>query len=233
MSYRTRSLLSTFGTVDSWESSIHVVNESDVIVLRMRISGARLSEPSDALLFVRAAGQGQNWGMDVRGVAVSDVASSTDQMVDVVFTKSDAGLLGWSPAVMLGMADDAASMAKNVAADEAIQQAFPKLSIASSQLGPLTGPADAIDHWRSQPVVWDHLLAGPKGRGGPTDTFAQPAEYTVVKGTADDGKRAQSWKTSLLGYGRQVINQLTPTQIGLIVGGSMLVGFVGWTMIRK
>jgi hypothetical protein len=75
---------------------------------------------------------------------------------------------------------------------------FPSLLISEPQFRQLTGPADAVDHWRSQPLLWDHLLGGD---GGPTDTFAQPAEYSIVLGTADDGKRAQPWKVKPPGLG--------------------------------
>lgn len=221
------------GTVDVWEYvwALHNLREADVMVLRLQVAGARLSDPSDALLFVRAAGQGQNWGMDVRGVAVSDAAAADQKMVDIVFTKGDAGLLGFGP--IIGIHDDAASMAAQIAADDALRQNSPNLQIVSSAIGLLSGPADAIDHWRSQPIVWDHLLSGPKGRGGPTDTFAQPADYTVVKGTADDGKRAVPWKASVLDLGKKKLESLTDTQKGLIAVGAAVGGFVLWNMFTK
>ncbi len=221
------------GTVDVWEYvwALHNLRDTDVMVLRLRVTNARLSDPSDALLFVRAAGQGQNWGMDVRGVAVSAVAGSDDKQVDIVFTKGDAGLLGFGP--IIGIHDDAAAMGKQIASDEALRQVSPNLVVASAQIGVLTAPADAVDHWRSQPIAWDHLLSGPKGRGGPTDTFAQPAEYTVVKGTADDGKRANPWKMTVLDLGKKKLEELTPTQLALIVGGAALVGFVGYKVFTK
>jgi hypothetical protein len=221
------------GTVDVWEYvwALHSVSATDVMVLRLQVANARLDDPSDALLFVRAAGQGQNWGMDVRGVAVSAIAGSADKQVDIVFTKGDAGFLGFGPIV--GLHDDAAAMAKQIATDEVLRQVSPNITISAAAIGPLTGPADALDHWRSQPIVWDHLLSGPKGRGGPTDTFAQPADYTVVKGTADDGKRAVPWKMVLYDLTLKKLKELTATEVALIVGGAALVGFVGYKVFKK
>ena len=233
MSYRG-ACVGCLGTIDPWDSvtlGLHRVAESDVLVLRLRVTNVRMQDPSDALLFVRAAGQGQNWGLDVRGVAVADVPSSTDKMVDVVFTKGDAGLLGWSPSIMLGFADNADSMAKNVLADETLRQLSPNAAVVSAQLGPLTDPADAIDHWRSQPIAWDHLLSGPKNVGGPTDTFATPADYTVCKGTADDGKRCKPWKTALAPFGPNG-PKVTPTQLGMIAGVGVL-GLIVWKVFNK
>jgi hypothetical protein len=233
MSYRA-ACVGCLGTIDPWDSvtlGLHRVAETDVIVLRLRVANVRMKDPSDALLFARAAGQGQNWGMDVRGVVVAPVAGSDDQMVDVVFTKGDAGLFGWSPSIMVGFADNADSMGAKVAADETLRQNSPQLAIVSAQLGPLTDPADAIDHWRSQPIAWDHLLNGPKNAGGPTDTFATPADYTVCKGTADDGKRCKPWKAGVLPFGPNGPT-VTPTQIGVVAGAAVL-GLIVWKLVTK
>jgi hypothetical protein len=173
------------GDVDAWDHVwVHSLAPADVFVLRLGVTGAELRSPSDALLFARAAGQGQNLALDVRGVAVWQAGDVT--MVDVVLT---------TPALRVGVlwADDAQAMGGKVAADETLRRVFPNLHVASVVFGQLTGPADAIDHWRSQPMLWDHSLPGPKNLGGPTDSMAVPGQYNVVKGKADDGSHAAPW----------------------------------------
>jgi len=198
MSY---SALAALGTVDPWQyMSAHLWSTADVYVLRLAVKHAPLTDPTDALLFVRAAGQGQNLRMDVRGVAVlTQPASKEDEAtVDIVMSISDTGLtmFGWQiPGFSVPfVADDAASMARQVAKDEALRARFPGFEITSSVFGQLTAPPQALDHWRAQPLLWDHSFTGAKMRGGPTDTFATPATYSIVRGKADDGAQAVPWK---------------------------------------
>jgi len=183
--------LRALADVDAWDHVwAHSLGTGDVFVLRLRATGVTLRDPSDALLFARAAGQGQNLALDVRGVAVwrTPEMAADETMVDIVMTTS---------ALRVGVlwADDADAMAKKVAGDATLRRAFPKLLISSAVFGQLTAPAEAIDHWRSQPLLWDHALPGPQNLGGPTDAMSAPADYNVVQGKADDGARAVPWKS--------------------------------------
>jgi hypothetical protein len=221
MSY---ALAAAFGTVDPWDHVwAHALGTSDVFVLRLRVSGVKLRDPSDALLFARAAGQGQNLALDVRGIAVWKTADmSADQwMVDVVMTTS-----ALRAAVL--WADSAEQMGVKVAADESLRSAFPTLAIQSVVFGQLTDPADSVDHWRSQGMLWDHALPGPKNLGGPTDLMAKPTDYSVVKGQADDGKRTLPWTTPTvpLGPGDKPPSMSTAAVAGLGVGAAFLVWMV-------
>lgn len=175
------------GETSGWAQFI--VSPEEVYIWRAHLHGAKLVAPDQALLFVRAVGKGQNQNLDVRGIAL-DRQSDTDWSVDVVLTSSE-NVLGLIPR-------NADGVAQQVLLDPAVRQVFPQLSISEPQFRQLTGPKAAIDHWRSQALLWDHLLGGD---GGPTDTFAQPAEYSIVKGTADDGKLAQPWVVAPAGLG--------------------------------
>jgi hypothetical protein len=218
--------LAAFGTVDPWDHVwAHALAASDVFVLRLRVSGVKLRDASDALLFARAAGQGQNLALDVRGIAAWKTPDMADDqwMIDVILTTATlrAAVL-W--------ADDAPAMATKVAADETLRSAYPKLTIVSAVFGQLTDPADAVDHWRSQGLLWDHALPGPKNLGGPTDLMATPADYSVVKGQADDGKRAMPWVTAKTPLGPPGGPGMSTAAVaGLGVGAALLV----WAMSSK
>jgi len=173
-----------FADIDPWTvMAAHVWSASDVYVLRLKTEGAVLTEPGDLLLFVRAAGQGQNLDLDVRGIAASRAGAS----IDIVLTADKWGLS------VPFLADDAAAMAKHIAGDADLGARMPSLAISNAVFGRLAAPKDAIDHWLAQPILWDHRFTGPKGRGGPTDSFAAPPPLTLVQGKADDGKRAIPW----------------------------------------
>ncbi len=179
-------VLGGFGTIDPTRL---LTFASDVYVLRLKVRGAVLTDPSQALAFAKAAGQGQNLGLDVRGVALWKAPGMTEDqwMVDVVETVTSGGV------IVPFVGDNASAMATKVAANADLRARFPKIAVdtASALWGTLSEPVDAIDWWRRQPMLWDHALADG---GGPTDTFANPAEYSVVLGKADDGAKARPWK---------------------------------------
>lgn len=162
----------------------------EVYLVRLDVKGARLDSPADALKWARAVGQivSTKLETDVRGVAVWQDA--TGQHVDVVMTADKSGISILVPSEE--------GLREAIEADAELRRSSPALVVTRAQLLELTGPADAIDHWRSQPLLWDRHLGAA---GGPTDTFATPAEYSVVKGKADDGKRAEPWKTIVPGLG--------------------------------
>lgn len=181
------------GALDEWTNpSLHSFLPSDVFVLRLATTGFPVRGPADVLPLVRAVGRGQNLRLDVRGVALwQDPKAAPDVWhADVVLTTA-AALFPFAP-LMPGFVDDGAAMAGKVDADAGMRGAFPTFHVVGQVFGQLTAPPDAIDHWRSQPVLWDHVL-GPAGVGGPTDSFAKPADYSIVRGKVDDGARATPW----------------------------------------
>jgi len=237
MSYAALPLIAVagFADIDAWTSNLlpHAMSPTEVYVLRFRARGAKLSRASDALLFVRAAGQGQNLSMDVRGVAVSHDSNDPDDTntVDVVFTVAPAGTIIPGSVTIPGVSDDANSMAAQIAADADLRAAFPNIGLDNAQFGQLTAPVDAIDHWRSQPVLWDHTFHGAKNRGGPTDSFAQPAEYSIVQGRADDGARAKPWRVSKMPLGDKLSVPGLPDWAPY-AGVAVVLGGIGWWVMR-
>ncbi len=223
------SYFQAIGTLEPWDYvSAHVYMPKDVFVLRLRVRGALLTSPRQAVLFVRAAGRGQNLGLDVRGVCfwkAQGVAAADDTMVDVVMTTK----ILRSPSML--SASDAKTMAKNMGADAELRAAFPAVSIQDPVFGQLTGPADAIDHWLSQPLLWDQNLGTHDVLGyggGPTDTFAAPAEYSVVRGKADDGKRVVPWTEGALpDLGSKKPGETGGTAVLWVLGLAAAAG-VGW-----
>lgn len=171
-------------TSDWWGLS---ASTDEVFVFRAQLLGVKLRSPFDVLLFVRIVGERFNafFPMDVRGVAVSDVTDNGCS-IDIIVTSPKSG-------VSLTVPSDA-SFAQAIMGDPDVRKIFPSIQVVNPLTLELTSPKDAIDHWRAQPVLWDHALSGSNNRGGPTDAFASPAEYSIVKGRADDGKAATPWK---------------------------------------
>jgi hypothetical protein len=191
MSYTTG-----FGDTASWLGLL--ANTDEVYLLRVRATDFAPKSPLDMLEIVRAVGgapMGGQTAIDVRGIGLwTDPSSlSGDQTIDVIFTSPTSGIALSVPS--------ASSIVNSLNADTVLRKIFPGAVFHDGSLLQLTGPMDAIDTWRSQPVLWDHSLQGPTGRGGPTDTFATPADYSVVLGKADDGKQAKPWKVNRPGLG--------------------------------
>jgi len=190
MSYiirRERSL----GEFNAWDFMIaHTFDDDEVYVLRLDCSNVILKDGSDLLPFARAAGQGQPYGLDVRAVGAwkQDKAGPDDYVIDIVMTHSGG------KASPVGRGGDA--MGQEIAADDRIRAMFPRLVIRSATFGELTGPKDAIDTWRSMPLLWDHSLSGEKKRGGPTSVFSSPTDLTLFHGKADDGRRATPFRVT-------------------------------------
>lgn len=180
------------GELSEWSvMSGHTLDNDEVYVLRLTCEGLPLREGSDLLLFARAAGQGQNLELGVRAVGAWKAPGMGENawMIDVVMASVDPNKRLPTPLV----SDDAAAMAKQVAADSEVKQNFPSLVIKNAVFGELVAPSDAVDAWRSQALLWDPGISGPKSRGGPTATFEQPVERSLFKGKADDGRNATSW----------------------------------------
>jgi hypothetical protein len=210
--YRRRWGLLGLGEVKDWWQLWQGTDE--VYIWRARLRGVQLKHPDQALAFVRAVGKANNTGLDVRGVALSKI-TDTEFDVDIVLTTAASG-----PNVVV---TNAQGVANKLMADSELRQQFPQLTIDGPKYLQLVGPPQAVDHWRSQPLLWDHNL-GPQG--GPTDTFAQPVEYSVVMGTAEDGKLAQPWVQPKPGLQPPPKGGGTggPEQDTLIAAGIVVVG---------
>lgn len=169
----------------------------DVYVLRFVSKGQ--PDPltrRDALAFVRAVGQSQPTGIitsvtspsvDVRGVAFwKDSTLGPGEIgVDVIFTVPSAAIafrFFGSPEEMLARVQSQ------------LQQTWKGAQLSHPSLGNITDPSDAITHWRAQAILWDSKLTSSGGPGGPTDAFANPPDYAIVVGRADDGPRAVPMK---------------------------------------
>jgi hypothetical protein len=182
------------GDVSVWNyPALHVLTASGVYVVRLKCTGLPLADGGALLLFVRAVGLAQNMGFDVRGAAAwqDPGADATTWWIDVICT-----VTSWK--MPSSTTDSAAQIADSVGRDPTLRASFPNLSIdpSASLWGELTGPPQSVDFWKSQPILWDHTLPGPKcaalfgGCGGPTNTFAAPPASSIVKGKADDGAMA-------------------------------------------
>jgi LPXTG-motif cell wall-anchored protein len=175
---------------DAWKvMGGHALDDHTIYVLRMTATGLPLRTANDLKLFARAAGQAQNMNLDVRAVGAKERPEVGAWDLDIVF-----GVVGDLRLVPPFISTDADAMAKGIAADSQIQANFPQFKVLTSSFGTLVGPADAIDTWRAQPVLWDHALPGPSGRGGPTATFATPVDLSFFKGQSDDGRKATPWR---------------------------------------
>lgn len=179
------------GTLDPWNWLMpHTFDTDEVYVLRLPCSNLPLKDGADLLLFARAAGQGQDFSLDVRAVGATGEGSNWS--VDVVMTSSS-----WRASVLV-VKSPVNEMVAAIVADEQLHAAFPNLAIDADKavFGELVGPKDAIDTWLSQPPLWVASLTGPKKRGGPTATFAKPVDLSVFKGQADQGRSATPWRVT-------------------------------------
>lgn len=177
-----------FASTDAW-SRVFVL-PSEIYLWRAKFTGLPLVRPDQALDLVRAVGTGQNLKLDVRGIALQPLADDQQTWsADLVLTASWAGPV---PGV-LGFRDDASDIAQHVREDPSLRSIYPGFNVGDASLLQLTGPAEAVDLWRSQPVLWDHGLGG-QGHGGPTDSYAMPADYSIVLGNAEQGKQAKPWR---------------------------------------
>jgi hypothetical protein len=204
-----------FGETTGWLGVSSATDE--VYLVRLDVKGARLDTPADALKFARAVGQivATKLETDVRGVAVSSDGAGTH--IDVVMTADKSGISLLVPSEE--------GLREAIEADPELRRSSPALVVSRAQLLRLTGPADAIDHWRSQPLLWDRHLGSA---GGPTDTFATPAEYSVVKGRADDGKRAEPWRLDKPGLGpddKKKAGQMWPWVLGILAAAAVSYHF--------
>jgi hypothetical protein len=181
------------GDVEELRDTFPVFYPSSVYVFRFRATGAQILTARDALAFVRAVGQQTNLGIDIHGVAVQPVTDDPGavgaQSVDIVWTVPQ-----WSMRTPI-YGDSPSSLALKVQNDASLRATFPSLAIDSAIFGELTAPAQAVDFWKNQPVLWVSSHEGEfgSGAGGPTNSFANPPAASVVRGKADDGAMATPW----------------------------------------
>lgn len=179
------------GELESWwglsESS------AEVYVYRFEASGIPIgtdgapADPIDLLDFASVVGRNQLRSLDIRGVGVMKVnGQPLDQWtIDVVATGSFTGAIlpqPFEPNMNAALQDDAGVRAR-----------YPNIKILNGSWYEMSSPQASVDFWRSQPVVWDHLLtSGQGGRGGPTSSFARPAAYSIFYGSSDLGGNVKS-----------------------------------------
>lgn len=211
--------MNAFGDTSTWLGII--ASKTEVYVFRAVAANLNPKSPLDLLEIVRALGQAPSFQttIDIRAIAMWQ--DGGDQGIDVIFTTPSGGLAFIVPSAM-GFAD-------SIVGDAGVQKVLPGLTLATPQLLVLTGPQDAITHWRSQPLLWDSSLPGPTNHGGPTDTYSSPAEYSIVLGRADDGARTKPW----------IVGKQMPSPPGkgsntlLWLVGIGVVASIGYTIAKK
>ena len=161
----------------------YVAKKGEVYFFQANINNVEMQKPKDALLFVRAIAKNFNLDLDVRAVTIFRTGPN-QFMINVIMTSPCQDMLG---CLVAGIPDDAQKIANYVMNDPDLRALFPSMTVTSPSLWELTDPQTAIKHWLNQPILWDH-------ENGPTDTFAVPAEFSIVLGTADDGSLAKPWK---------------------------------------
>jgi hypothetical protein len=171
------------GDTSAWWRSY--ASLSGVYLWRAQVEGMVLVSPDDALAVVAAVGRAPNNPLDVRGIALRVSEAGTGQ-VDVVQTAREFS----ANTNLLMLWPDADEVAAAVSSDPAVKGRFPSLVLRQPEWLELTGPADAVDFWRSSPVLWDRLLGSGK-LGGPTQAFSN--RDGIYIGQADDGTNLRTW----------------------------------------
>lgn len=212
---------------------VHTLDRDEVYVLRLEVANVRLRDGADLLVFARAGGQDQNVGLDVRAVGAwkADGMSAADDvwMIDIVLT------WGHESKLSTLMNDNGDDMGRHIAADPEVTAVFPHVVVRASKFGELTGPTDAIDTWLSMPLLWDRNLMGKRpNKGGPTATFASPADLSLFRGKADDGRRAVPWRVTVSKNNVQNPESGLGTGVIVVVGAAaaLAVGLVVWRSRR-
>lgn len=219
----------SFGDINPWTvMSAHLWDPQEVYVLRLKTRNAKIRSPEDLLVFVKAIGQSQNLQLDVSGAGTWQASGmpESESMLDLVFTTTEGGVN------IPFVADDAKSMAAKLQAHADVRRVFPDFIVTEQQFGPIVSPKDAIDHWRGEPILWNHLLNDKKG--GPTDSFAKPADYNLVRGKADDGARATPITPNPIfappDHVKIPESGISPTMA--FVGG-VVIGLVSWSLLGR
>lgn len=211
------------GATEPW----HQIVQSTSEVYLFRAQGKGIVPPSarDMLAFVRAVGKAQGAHLDVRAVGLW--LDGDKAMLDVVMTSS---FMNVDPSFSL-TSPSAKDVAAAMMADEQVRALFPSLVLTGPELLELVGPQSAIEHWRSQPLLWDHQLGGFGEHGGPTDTFAKPAEYSIFLGASDDGAKVKPWRVGTTDLGPGDTKVPKPVGWGWLVG--LVAAGVGFVVVRS
>jgi hypothetical protein len=211
--------------------SCHWWSKDDVYVFRATVSGVLIRDARDLLPFVKAFGTDQNLRVDVRGAGLW-VDGNGKTVIDLVGT-AESGF-----AVPL-LSDSAASIADKLMLDKELRAQFPSLKLENPVFGVIIAPNDAIAHWQALPVLWDHAQGG-------TASFAQPSEYSLFLGKADDGAKVVPMPLPFPGLG-PVPGQNVPGQpkpkpgspeadvVPWLLGaaGLGLLGVAGWKFLER
>jgi hypothetical protein len=141
-----------------------------------------LASPKDALLFVRAVGNGNKWGHDVRAVVVNRL-SEGQWNVDVVMTGKVPVPLAFECMQPVFLPQSARDLAEIVVNDPEVSARFPGAKLGSYELLELEGPQSAVEFWLAHHLLWD--------AGKPTLKFGKADG--VYWGQADDAPNVKPW----------------------------------------
>jgi hypothetical protein len=167
-----------FGDTTSWG---HLYGNADEVYLLRVHANVLPASADDLLLFLRAFGLAQNFGLNLRGAAVQPDGAD-GAWIDIVGTT--ASRVSWWRTV----SDVVASMLQ----DSNLRGRYSELALDQADTLQLTGPPAAVDFWRSRVVLWDLSLGsnpcGPDdscapGAGGPTQAYA--SRLNLYSGQAD------------------------------------------------
>jgi LPXTG-motif cell wall-anchored protein len=212
------------GETSAWWNTVAV--PSSVYLWRVQVEGMAFQSPDDALAVVAAVGRAPNSLLDVRGIALRVSEAGIGQL-DVVQTSRELA----TNTNLLMLWPDARGVAEAVVGDPSVKGRFPQLVLRQPEWLELAGPADAIDFWRSAPVLWDRFL-GSGRMGGPTAAFSN--REGVYVGQADDGTMLRSWSSGgKPGLGPSQDDGSSTTTILLWVGGAALAAGAIYWFTRK
>lgn len=171
--------LSGFGP---WERNAAETDE--VYVWRGIFSGADIRTIEDLQDIARVIGSQQDWGLDLRGVAVKDLGDGRFQ-VDAAFTSKTPRV--YAPSMGF---DDAGEIAMKLRTGLASR--FGIFNIEAAQLLQFDDEQPihpAFDFWRFQvPVIYETPF---QGKPVPTGAFAR--FEGLYQGTAEDGINLKPW----------------------------------------
>lgn len=176
--------------------------EGEVFVLRIVPLGLKFAKARDALRLLAAVMRSFQRSFDARGVAVAPTGSDLSgapvlvggfvAVLDIVLTVPSSTLVG------PGYVD---KLAEKIASDSEAKAYFGEFAVVGLQFGQITGPTDAIMHWRSMPILWDSKIEGPNDKGAPTSSFEKPPPGSVIFGLADQAPKAPAWIVDTPGLG--------------------------------
>lgn len=181
MSYAPVYAFSGFGP---WGRNI--VETDEAYIWRGRSKGAAIRTLEDMQVVAKSAALSQNWGFELKGVAVRPVGEEQYQ-IDAVYTSKVPNI--WGPIDQNITFDDAKDVAGKM--EDNLSSRFGSVKVVDPELLQIDDndpQHPALDFWISHSTIYEHPLVG-----GAFPTKAFDRFEGLYRGSADEGITLKKW----------------------------------------